>query len=329
MKKRFRCSTLVQIFMMLISLCMTGMFFLPLFKDSVTYSNDFFTSKNLLDFYPDGAVSYMELAGKFLDNGNAPVFVMIIALLLVLPILLILISFPKARRFTYMSIIPIIGIVLGHAFLSLGFVVEQKALEFTLLGYIYSALASQLLLMYIFFLIMSIIEASQFRKEAKLAAKTSGVMQGQKKQNKANKKNEETKPNEFYSGAPENGPYTKEEDDYQKDSEAADTVKEFDVKANANDDFENASMTTDSNKEIADDATNIRDNGNFSNVNEVENDDKSSSKENVAENASFSGKQPDADESVKMAPKFCQVCGAKLEEGAQFCIQCGSMVVKQ
>ena len=168
-KKGIRLSTIVEVFMFITGILLTAMFFLPVYKDTVKYNSDYFKLDNLLNVFPDNAASYLGLAGRFLDDRNVAVTVMIFAFMLVMPILLAVLTFPKLRKISALSIIPIIILVAGQFFFGFGFTVEQKALELAPFGYFYSVLVFQLPMMYLIFIIQSIIEKGRMKREAKNA----------------------------------------------------------------------------------------------------------------------------------------------------------------
>ncbi len=168
-KKGIRLSTIVEVFMFITGILLTAMFFLPVYKDTVKYNSDYFKLDNLLNVFPDNAASYLDLAGRFLDDRNVAVTVMIFAFMLVMPILLAVLTFPKLRKISALSIIPIIILVAGQFFFGFGFTVEQKALELAPFGYFYSVLVFQLPMMYLIFIIQSIIEKGRMKREAKNA----------------------------------------------------------------------------------------------------------------------------------------------------------------
>lgn len=340
MKKKFRVSTVTQLFMMLDGIFLVLAFFLPLYKNTVTYTDPYFSSENLFSLRPDGAISYMGLAAQFLDNGNAAVFLMILALLLVVPLILILVTFPKLRTFSYFAILPIIGILFCHTFLGLGFTVEQKALEFTTLGLLYSIGAAQLPCLYLLFVIQSPIEAAQRKKEEKAngAAPASVTQQNtaadaqpsamaqpvmeknlQAAQNPQASRAAEysqpmqqpaapqqrpiseypkeftSRPDNNYYGGPELGPQSKEEEAYQQD-ESFDMEsiepKEKAPEAAEEDIFSEAEVSDESAEDVV---------------------------------AFDNGQEPAADTDSKEVA-YCEECGAKLEPGAKFCMQCGAPI---
>lgn len=168
-KRGMRLSTIIDVFMFITGILLTAMFFLPVYKDTVSYNKDFFKLDNLLGFFPDNAASYFGLAGKFLDDRNVAVTVMIFAFMFVMPILLAVLTFPKLRKLSGLAIIPIIVLVSGQFFFGAGFVIEQKALELAPIGFCYSVLIFQLPALYIIFIIQSIIEAGRLKKELKNA----------------------------------------------------------------------------------------------------------------------------------------------------------------
>lgn len=168
-KRGMRLSTIIDVFMFITGILLTVMFFLPVYKDTVSYNKDFFKLDNLLGFFPDNAASYFGLAGKFLDDRNVAVTVMIFAFMFVMPILLAVLTFPKLRKLSGLAIIPIIVLVSGQFFFGAGFVIEQKALELAPIGFCYSVLIFQLPALYIIFIIQSIIEAGRLKKELKNA----------------------------------------------------------------------------------------------------------------------------------------------------------------
>ena len=168
-KRGMRLSTIIDVFMFITGILLTAMFFLPVYKDTVSYNKDFFKLDNLLGFFPDNAASYFGLAGKFLDDRNVAVTVMIFAFMFVMPILLAVLTFPKLRKLSGLAIIPIIVLVSGQFFFGAGFVIEQKALELAPIGFCYSVLIFQLPALYIIYIIQSIIEAGRLKKELKNA----------------------------------------------------------------------------------------------------------------------------------------------------------------
>ncbi|SES36207.1 zinc-ribbon domain-containing protein [Butyrivibrio fibrisolvens] len=168
-KRGMRLSTIIDVFMFITGILLTAMFFLPVYKDTVSYNKDFFKLDNLLGFFPDNAASYFGLAGKFLDDRNVAVTVMIFAFMFVMPILLAVLTFPKLRKLSGLAIIPIIVLVSGQFFFGAGFVIEQKALELAPIGFCYSVLIFQLPALYTIFIIQSIIEAGRLKKELKNA----------------------------------------------------------------------------------------------------------------------------------------------------------------
>ncbi|WP_026508324.1 hypothetical protein [Butyrivibrio sp. MC2013] len=172
MNKKFRSSTLLQIAMMLISIVISISFLLPIFRPKLDYSLEgpFFSSANLFNLWPEGGMSYLGLASRFLDSGRFGIFFMMIALLMLMPIALAVICYPRLRKLSYFGILPIIGMIFAHLYLGLGFTIEQAALDFTFLGIVYGALLSQLPILYILFVILSVIENMQIKKESKLMA---------------------------------------------------------------------------------------------------------------------------------------------------------------
>lgn len=168
-KKGIRLSTIVEVFMFITGILLTAMFFLPVYKDTVKYDSDYFKLDNLLNVFPDNAASYFGLAGRFLDERNIAVTVMIFAFMLVMPILLAVLTFPKLRKLSALSIIPVVVLVVGQFFFGMGFTVEQRALELAPIGYCYSVLVFQLPTLYLIFIIQSIIEKGRMKKEAKNA----------------------------------------------------------------------------------------------------------------------------------------------------------------
>ncbi|MCR5772728.1 MAG: zinc-ribbon domain-containing protein [Butyrivibrio sp.] len=168
-KKGIRLSTIIDVFMFITGILLTIMFFLPVYKDAVAYDSNYFKFDNLFNIFPDNAASYLGLAGRFLDDRNVAVTIMIFSFMFVMPILLAVFTFPKLRKISALAILPIIILVGGQFFFGAGFIIEQKALEFAPLGFFYSILIFELPVLYIIFIIQSIIEAGRIKKEAKNA----------------------------------------------------------------------------------------------------------------------------------------------------------------
>ena len=369
-KKGIRLSTIVELFMFVTGILLTAMFFLPVYKEPVVYDSDYFCVDNLFNFFPEGSASYLGLAGRFLDNRNIAVTIMIFAIMLVMPILLLILTFPKLRKMSAFSIFPIALLVGGQFFLGVGFTVEQvftksvlinvafEGLQFAPFGYIYNILVFQLPALYILFIIQSLIESRRMKKEAKVVAAGINNQSFDMGQNAAYNQSiaQETNgqfasnqqlgaqtsfgqvpaynnQNNFYYGAPENGPQTPEENAYLRDDEEnAASVARSDALDAADD---NAAANTQGNAQDTQPSFSSSEDNALSGVssddeNTTQNDDSmvmGTSTDNK-ENASSSAFDSDNanKEPVKIQPAFCQQCGAKLEEGALFCMQCGTPV---
>ena len=173
-KRGMRLSTIIDVFMFITGILLTAMFFLPVYKDKVSYNKDFFKLDNLLGFFTDKSESYFKLASMFftgegVEQPSLAVAIMIYTFMLVMPILLAVLTFPKLRKISGLAVIPIIVLVCGQFFFGAGFIFEQKSLELAPFGFCYSVLVFQLPALYIIYIIQSIIEAGRLKKELKNA----------------------------------------------------------------------------------------------------------------------------------------------------------------
>lgn len=325
-KRGIRLSTIIDVFMFITGILLTVMFFLPVYKDTVTYNKDFFKLDNLIGFFPDNAASYMGLAGRFLDDRNIAVTIMIIAFMLVMPILLAVLTFPKLRKISALSVLPIIVLVAGQFFFGSGFVVEQKALEFAPFGYFYNVLIFQLPVLYILFIIQSIIEAGRMKKEAKNAP--------------VNNTPVNNIPDPMYQQQMNNQPFGMPQGGYNQPmgqqyapqggfEQPVSPVNDQQFEAPLDDVQQAQERVEETFSSVEEHVDNI-----VAAPETVAEDVAETVSENVSEATSevqeevveMAAPSSETEQPVRMQPAFCQQCGARLEQGALFCMQCGAPV---
>ena len=363
-KRGIRLSTIIDVFMFITGILLTVMFFLPVYKDTVTYNKDFFKLDNLIGFFPDNAASYMGLAGRFLDDRNIAVTIMIIAFMLVMPILLAVLTFPKLRKISALSVLPIIVLVAGQFFFGSGFVVEQKALEFAPFGYFYNVLIFQLPVLYILFIIQSIIEAGRMKKEAKNAPVNNtpvnnipvnnipdpmyqqqmnnqpfGMPQGGYNQPMGQQYApqggfEQPVPpvNDQSFGMPQGGfnqPMGQQYAPQGGFEQPVSPVNDQQFEAPLDDVQQAQERVEETFSSVEEHVDNI-----VAAPETVAEDVAETVSENVSEATSevqeevveMAAPSSETEQPVRMQPAFCQQCGARLEQGALFCMQCGAPV---
>ena len=340
MKKKFRGSTLVQILTMIISLFISAGFILPVYKESASYSSNYFTMEHFFKLRPENSSSYLGIAAKFLDAGNAKVAALMFVLLFIVPVLLIVFTFPKLRKLTYFSVILSAAIVWMHLFLMLGFTIEQKKLEITAVGVGYTMFVMQLPIMYVLYVLLSIIENVQLRKEKKANQNQDGNNQSNINMNQNMNQNagfyqENGMPvNNQFSGMPsypqsypqdrvmETNPNLKFDLDLSASETAnvpLDSGKEFDSKVHQ-DMYAQPVNLEDEPKQPAPEVY-------FTNPEneEPKEDTEALETAKVADILPFESAE-EANKSEEKPARYCARCGAKLLDNAVFCIKCGAAI---